>query len=88
MQMSREPLDSAALRKIADEATKFAEQHIVAISEEMLEWRNTSLLRNGRVRELAQMLEPLADSYALSVAESYAQRAAFEFVVQQGKTTE
>lgn len=81
-------LDSDALRAIADEAEKFALQHIVVISEEVLEWRNTSLLRNGRVRELARILGPLADSYALSVAESYAQRAAFEFVVQHGKTSE
>jgi hypothetical protein len=81
-------LDSAQLRAIADKAEEFAKEHIVVISEEMVEWRNTSLLRAGRVRELAQILVPLADSYALSVAESYAQRAAYEFVVQQGKTSE
>jgi hypothetical protein len=81
-------LDSSQLRAIADQAEEFAKEHIVVISEEMVEWRNTSLLRAGRVRELAQILVPLADSYALSVAESYAQRAAYEFVVQQGKTSE
>jgi hypothetical protein len=81
-------LDSKQLREIADHAENFAKQHIVEISEEMVEWRNTSLLRDGRVRELSRILTPLADSYALSVAESYAQRAAYEFVVQQGKASE
>jgi hypothetical protein len=81
-------LDSARLRAIAQQAEEFAKEHIVVISEEMIEWRNTSLLREGRVRELSRILTPLADSYALSVAESYAQRAAYEFVVQQGKTNE
>jgi hypothetical protein len=81
-------LTSEQLREIADQAEKFARQHIVVISEEMLEWRNTSLLREGRVRELSRILTPLARSYALGVAESYAQRAAFEFVVQQGKVSE
>jgi hypothetical protein len=81
-------LDSSQLRAIADQAEEFAKEHIVEISEEMVEWRNTSLLRDGRVRELSRILMPLADSYALSVAESYAQRAAYEFVVQHGKTNE
>jgi hypothetical protein len=81
-------LSAEQLREIADHAEKFAKQHIVEISDEMIEWRNTSILRNGRVRELSRMLTPLADLYALSVAESYAQRAAFEFVVQQGKASE
>lgn len=81
-------LDSAQLREIVGQAEKFAKQHIVEISGEMLEWRDTSFLRNGRVRELSRMLMPMAGSYALGVAESYAQRAAFEFVVQQGKVSE
>lgn len=76
--------DSERLRAIADQAEKFVKQHIVEISGEMVEWRNTSLLRNGRVRELSRILTPLAGTYALGVAESYAQRAAYEFVVQQG----
>jgi hypothetical protein len=76
------------LRAISDRAKEFAKQHIVEISEEILEWRNTALLKEGRVRELAGILRPLAGSYALNVAESYAQSAAFEFVVQQGKTRE
>ena len=80
--------DPERLRAIAAEAAKFAKDHVVVICEEVLEWHNTSILREGRVRELARLLEPLADSYALSVAESYARRAAFEFVVQNRKTNE
>jgi len=81
-------LDSGKLRELAGKAEEFAKEHIIAISEEMIEWRDTSLLREGRVRELSRMLIPVAASYALSVAESYAQRAAYEFVVQQGKDSE
>lgn len=80
--------DPVKLRAIATQAEEFAKEHVVVIGEEMLEWQNTSLLREGRVRELSRILTPLADSYALSVAESYARRAAFEFVVQQRKTSE
>jgi hypothetical protein len=80
--------DPVRLLEITENAAKFANEHVVVISEEMLEWTDTSILRDGKVRELARMLRPVADSYALSVAESYAKRAAFEFVVQQGKTTE
>lgn len=84
-----EVLSPEELRAIADSAEDFAKKHIVEISGEMLEWRDTSILKSGRVRELANMLRPLAtDAYAISVAESYALRAAYEFVVQQGKTSE
>jgi hypothetical protein len=81
-------MSTEQLRAVADEAEKFATQNIIEICQEMLEWRSTSLLKNGRVRELSRILTPLADSYALSVAESYAQRAAYEFVVQHGKVNE
>lgn len=80
--------DQERLWEIARKAEEFAKEHIVVISEEMLEWQKTTLLRDGRVRELARFLGPLADSHVLSVAESYARSAAFEFVVQQGKVNE
>ena len=81
--------DSLKLRAIAAEAEAFAKEHVVEMCAELSEWSKTSLLRNGRVRELARMLKPVAgEHYALSTAESYVKHAAFEFVVQQGKTSE
>lgn len=75
--------------EVANKAVKFAEEHIVEMCREMVAWRSTSILRDGRVRELARMLEPLGgDHYALSIAESYVTNAAFKFVANQGKTTE
>ncbi len=81
-------LTSEELHAIAQQAEDFSKKHIVEISNEMVQWRNTSLLGEGRVRELERILTPLAGSYALGVTESYAQRAAYEFVVQQGKASE
>jgi hypothetical protein len=79
--------DSVKLREIADRVEAFAEQHVVECCEEMLELQNTSILRvGGRIREMAEMLIPVTGGYShLRVAESYVQRAAYRFVVQQGK---
>ena len=80
--------DPERLREISRQADEFAKEHVVVLCEELLEWDKTSILRSGRVRELSNHLRPLAGTDALIVAESYAKRAAFEFVVQQRKTSE
>lgn len=80
-------LDAEQCRKICDDATKFAQKHVVELCEEMREWDKTAILRDGRVRELANDLRPVAGHSALSVAESYVRVAAFDFVIQQGKKT-
>lgn len=79
-------LDSVECQKISNAAKEFSEAHVVLLCEEMREWDKTSILRSeGRVRQLADILRPLAGSIALRVAESYVRVAAYDFVVQQGK---
>ncbi len=73
------------LHDIAKKAEEFSKEHVVAMSGELIEWSSTGILKDGRVRELAHILHELAGPNALTVAESYAKSAAFEFVVQQGK---
>lgn len=79
-------LETEECLKISEAANKFAVAHVVLLCEEMREWDKTSILRSeGRVRQLADILRPLAGSSALRVAESYVRVAAYDFVVQQGK---
>lgn len=80
--------DGERLREIARQAEIFAKENVISLCRELLEWSQTSILREGRVRELANLVRPMAGSDALSVAESYAQHAAFEFVVQHRKASE
>lgn len=77
-------MDGEKCRAICDEASRFAREHVVELCEEMREWDKTAILRDGRVRELANNLRPVAGHSALSVAESYVRVAAFDFVVQHG----
>jgi hypothetical protein len=79
-------LDPERLRAIAQQAEEFAKEHVVVLCEELLEWSNTAILRGGRLRELAMMISPIAGTESLKVAEGYAKSAAYEFVVQQGRS--
>lgn len=46
----------------------FCEENLVEMCEEILEWHQTAILRNGKVRELA-IIFSFAGSHALSLAE-------------------
>lgn len=76
------------LREITKNAEAFAKEHIVELCEELLEWQDTSILRQGKLRELTRMLKPMAsfDVLALRIAEDYVKKAALEFMVEQGRT--
>lgn len=78
-------MDGNEKRKIADAAEAFAMKHVVELCEEFLEWSDTGILRDGKMRELRAILKPMLNNDASSVAESYAKNAAIKFVVQQGK---
>lgn len=39
-----------------DEATAFAANHVVELADELSEWSNTGMLRDGRLREFAASL--------------------------------
>jgi hypothetical protein len=78
--------DSTILQQIAKDAEAFAEKHVVEMCKEMLEWSATTVLSEGRVRELSRLVRPMAGYDALRVAESYVRNAAFDFVAKHGVT--
>lgn len=71
------------LKKVRDAGIKFASENVTALAAELIEWQDTSLLCNGKLRELASMLAPLGSESSLKIAESFAVRAALETAAQE-----
>ncbi|NML34883.1 hypothetical protein [Paraburkholderia antibiotica] len=69
-----------SLKAVNDRAKSFAKEHLIECAAELLEWSRTALLRDGRVRELAVMLEPLDMHNPLALAEAIVKHAALERV--------
>ena len=65
---------------IRDEARAFAATHVRALAAELIEWQDTGLLTNGKLRELAAIWSKGDESNAMSLAESTATRAALDAV--------
>ena len=69
-------------KKLRDESEAFAAAHMRDCAEELLEWSDTALLRDGKVRELARLCAVWAgDRDALPIAERIVQRAALRAVM-------
>lgn len=51
-------------------AREFAARNVVQGAIEILEWKNTSILRDGVLRECERMLEDMGITNGLTVAES------------------
>lgn len=67
--------------KAQQEAVKaFCEKHLAECCKELLEWKRTALLRDGKVRELAILFD-FAGHHALPLAEEAVKVAAMERVV-------
>jgi hypothetical protein len=64
-----------------EKARDFAKANIRELAFEVNEWSDTARLRDGRLRELAVLCEFAGEHYALRVAEDFARRAAFDFVI-------
>lgn len=77
---------SDELKAIRIQAETFAREHVVECATELLEWSNTGLLRDGRVRELAKTLEQLDQHHSLTLAERFATRAALEHATAPAQT--
>ena len=75
-------MDNAAIMRLAK---SYAKDHLTECCEEIIEWRSTSVLREGRVRELAKVLRPLVEHDALGVAESLVVRAAMDRIAGKEK---
>lgn len=61
----------------------FAAEHIVQMSEEMRDYLSTGILCDGKVRELADMVDVPFQS--LVIAESIIRSAAFERVLKDNQ---
>lgn len=88
---SGEPKDVSALKsEVVNQvaaARKFAALHSIELAREIIEWQDTALLRDGRLRELA-LLCSYAEHDALRVAEHIATRAVFDTAVREPQPTE
>lgn len=62
------------------EAEEFAHKHVREIAAEIIEWQNTSILRSGRLRELADICSYITSTHALNFAEGLAVREALLIV--------
>jgi hypothetical protein len=71
------------LKKIREAARQFAADNIAECAVEILEWHDTAILRDGKVRELAYMLRPLFnDADNLRGAESFINVEALKFAAR------
>jgi hypothetical protein len=68
------------LRDTRNRWETFAREHLKELVAEIIEWQDTALLRDGRVRELAAIIRTVSDHHALKIAESAVTRAAMEHV--------
>lgn len=64
------------VRQIRERANQFAATHVRELAAEIIEWQDTGLLRNGKLRELAAIWAEADVFSALTVAERTAFRAA------------
>lgn len=62
------------MTKLDTAAKQFAATHTRELAGEILEWQDTAILRDGKLRELAKLCDFAAHD-ALKVAEHYAERA-------------
>lgn len=64
-----------------DEARSFAAKWVKPLAAELIEWQDTGLLPDGKLRELAAIWAKVDESNSMSLAESSAGRAALDAVV-------
>lgn len=60
----------------------FAKTHMRELAAELLEWQDTGILKDGRLRELGQMASAAAGQDGLKVAENFVVREALQLAAQ------
>lgn len=63
---------------IQQKAKLFAEQNLPQCSREIVEWRRTGILRDGKVRELEAIVEEMGLDDSTRQAEGFVIQAALE----------
>lgn len=56
-------------QEVMDAAQAFAVLHVRECCSELVAWRATGILPDGRVRELARLLQPVTTTHSLMIAE-------------------
>jgi len=70
------------LKTIRDQCKKFAKSNLQECCAELIEWQDTAILRDGKVRELTALCSTfIANHDGLRVAESFVNRAAIEATI-------
>ncbi|PRF91637.1 hypothetical protein [Burkholderia multivorans] len=64
------------LKKAREAAIAYANEHVRELAEEIIGWQDSAILLDGRLRDLAKMIEIFDAHHSLHVAESFAIRAA------------
>ncbi len=75
-------MSQAALIATRNEARSFAASFAKVLADELIQWQDTGLLPDGKLRELAAIWARADESNAMSLAESTATRAALDALVQ------
>lgn len=65
-------------------ARQMVSGHLQEIARELLLWRDTAILPNGRLREVAAVLAGVFTHDALRIAEGLARDAALEVIANSG----
>lgn len=68
---------------VRNQARAFANSHARELASELIQWQDTGLLIDGRMRELAAIWSAVDASNSLSLAENTATRAALDALVTQ-----
>ncbi|WP_254222762.1 hypothetical protein [Burkholderia multivorans] len=66
------------LKKAREAAIAYANEHVRKLAEEIIGWQDSGILLNGRLRDLAKMIEIFDAHHSLHMAESFAIRAALD----------
>lgn len=66
--------------EVLAQAKAWAQVHVVELAQEIIEWQESGLLRDGLLRELGLMCKPLDERGYLRIAESIATREALKIV--------
>ena len=74
-------VDIKSATKLMDDAENFIQCNLFELCVEIREWHHTSILRNGKMRELAKMLSFTERS--LPVAESMVNAAAMDALIRR-----
>ncbi|WP_061957161.1 hypothetical protein [Cupriavidus pauculus] len=67
---------------VRERAKAFAREHCRVLAQEIVEWQDTAVLANGRLRELAAIWAEIDGAYSLNLAENSAIREALEIAAR------